>query len=100
MPIWAEFPASAKGTKTNDRSKTTSGAGVTPNEEPLVDASPSPMLAAKDARMFSFGILKRVLLENSSAEITTPSAGGNETSISDGYADSDSEDPIDEPSTA
>ena len=100
MPIWAEFPASANGTKTNDRSKTTSRAGVTLNEEPLVDASASPMLAAKDARMFSFGILKRVLLENSSAEITTPSAGGNETSISDGYADSDSEDPIDEAWTA
>src|SRR2546428_4257044 len=65
-----------------------------------VDASPSPMLAAKDATMFSFGILKRVLVENSSAEITTPSAGGSETSISDGYADSDSEDPIDEAWTA
>lgn len=66
--------------------------------EPLVDASPSPMLAAKEARMFSFGILKRVLLENSNAEMTTPSAGGNATNTSDGYADSDSEDPIDDAS--
>jgi hypothetical protein len=100
MLIWAEFPASANGMKTNDRSKTTSRAGVRLNEEPLNDASPIPMLAAKDATMFSFGILKRVLLENSSAEITTPSPGGSETSISDGYADSDSEDPIDEAWTA
>jgi hypothetical protein len=53
-------------------------------KDPLVEAIPSPMLAANEARMFSFGILKRVLLENSIAEMTTPNAGGSETSIRDG----------------